>query len=179
MENLDAGWQVAMHATSKLGVASLAIILVGLTATWWGYINRVRWAWFVMFIIAWCWAFPLLVLPLLTHQISYTLVQLLYSAMHQRGFARVSTQSIAIFSLLAIALVLPIKSFFFVTPRKEPIHKASTTLKAVFALVILVVVPGLWAWISFRSYELTPDELNFGQFVPPPPPPQTRRPATK
>jgi integrase len=32
---------------------------------WTGYLNRIRWAWLVMFIIVWVWAFPVMILPIL------------------------------------------------------------------------------------------------------------------
>jgi hypothetical protein len=79
------GFGIAMRALSNFGVASLVIILIGLIVTWLGYIQRIRWTWFVMFVIAWFWAFPLLVLPLLTHTIPNTFRELLYNAMYQRG----------------------------------------------------------------------------------------------
>jgi len=45
-----------------IGFASVAIITIGLIATWTGYIKGCRWTWFVMFLITWGWAFPVLVL---------------------------------------------------------------------------------------------------------------------
>jgi hypothetical protein len=176
-------FELAARAMSNFGVASLAIIFIGLIVTWVGYVKRVRWAWFVMFIIAWAWAFPVLVLPLLTHNIGYTFIELLYGAMVQRGFARTSSQSISIISLMVIALLLPVRSLFFVRGTQEPIHTASPRFKTAFVMFILVIVPAVLVWIRFRSYELTPAELNWQSIelsVPPPPPPApTQRPSDR
>lgn len=176
-------FEIAARAMSNFGIASLAIIFIGLIVTWVGYVKRVRWAWFVMFIIAWAWAFPVLVLPLLTHKIGYTFIELLYGAMVQSGFARTSIQSILILSSMVIALLLPIRSLFFLRGTQEPIHKASPRFKTAFAVIILAVVPALWMWIRFRSYELTPAELNWQSMqlpVPPPPPPAaTQQPSNR
>jgi hypothetical protein len=49
--------------SQTIGSASLAIILIGLVVTWSGFVNRVRWTWFVMFIMVWVWLFPWLILP--------------------------------------------------------------------------------------------------------------------
>jgi hypothetical protein len=59
LESLDAGFQLAAQEAGELGV----IILISLIVTWKGYINRLRWAWLLLFIITWVWAFPLLALP--------------------------------------------------------------------------------------------------------------------
>jgi hypothetical protein len=174
-------FEIAARAMSNFGIASLAIIFIGLIVTWVGYVKRVRWAWFVMFIIAWAWAFPVLVLPLLTHKIGYTFIELLYGSMVQKGFARLAMQSILIFSLMVIALLLPIRSLFFVRGTQQPVHKASPRFKIAFVVFILVIVPALWMWIRFRSYELTPDELRQSMqlVAPPPPPAPTQRPSDR
>jgi membrane protein YdbS with pleckstrin-like domain len=81
-------------------------------------------------------------------------------------------QSILVFSLMVIALLLPIKSSFFVKGTPEASHKTSPGFKAAVAVIVLAVVPALWMWIRFRSYELTPDQLGQSmQLVAPPPPP--------
>lgn len=172
-------FEIAAHAMSNFGIASLAIILIGLIVTWLGYIKRLRWAWFVMFVITWAWAFPVLILPLLTHKIHHTFIDLLYGAMYQSGVARISIQSISIFFLMVIALLRPIKSFFFVRGTLEPIHKTSPRFKTAFAVFILVVVPALWMWIRFRSYEMSPVELNSWMLPPAPPPPPPHQPADR
>jgi hypothetical protein len=50
-----------------LGFASLTVILVGLIVLWKGYLEEIRWTWFIMLIIVSVSAFPVLVLPNLLH----------------------------------------------------------------------------------------------------------------
>lgn len=147
LENLDAGWQIAMQATSNFGAASLVIILIGLIVTWKGYAARV---WLVMFIVAWVWAFPLLVLPLLTHKISLTFPEVLYSAMYEAGVPRIWVKSVLIFLLMVIALLMPMKSFLFVREIPEPSRKPSIRVMTASGVAVLVAVTVLWMWIRFR-----------------------------
>ena len=69
LQELDAGFRAAAQLMGELGIVSLAIIFIGLIVTWTGFIKGVRWTWFVMCIIVWAWAFPLLILPFLGHTI--------------------------------------------------------------------------------------------------------------
>lgn len=96
-----------------VGFAGMANIFVGLLVTWVGFVRRCRWAWFVMFIIVWVGGFPILVLPLLQHKIALTFTEWIYSALGTSGDARIWAESVLIFALLAISLLLPIKSFFW------------------------------------------------------------------
>jgi hypothetical protein len=112
LEALDAGYQIAAKTMGDLGVASLAIISIGLIITWTGYVKNVRWTWFVMFIIVWGWAFPLLLLPFLGHTIVPTADEILSDALKQSGLRRDFVETIVIFALMVIALILPIKEFF-------------------------------------------------------------------
>jgi hypothetical protein len=63
LKNLDTGRRLYAQMGGSFGVASLAIILIGLIVTWAGYIKKVRWTWFVMFVIVWGWAFPVMAFP--------------------------------------------------------------------------------------------------------------------
>jgi hypothetical protein len=104
--------------------ASLANICVGLLVTWTGFVKRKRWAWFVMFIIVWVWAFPLWVLPFFQHTMPMTLTEWLSDAWHHWGPRRDATVDVLLFALMLTALIVPIKSFFwsqeFVTTKPEP-----------------------------------------------------------
>jgi hypothetical protein len=96
-----------------LGFTCLANILVGLLVIWTGFIKRSRTAWFVMFIIVWVGAFPALVLPILGHKLALTFTEWIYSAIGQSGMPRTWALSVLTFALMAIALFLPVKSFFW------------------------------------------------------------------
>lgn len=97
--------------TGERGVLSLAIILIGLIVIWAGYVKRIRWTWFVMFIIVFGWAFTLLILPWFRGWIGAP-SKLLLSAVRGYSLAREVVEEILIFSLMVIALFLPARSFF-------------------------------------------------------------------
>lgn len=101
---------------APVGIASLAIIAIGLVVTWAGYIKRVRWTWFVMFVIVWLWAFPVWVLPLVWPGMTLSSVtQWLRAAFvgsePDRHMARTSAVVILMFLVMVIALIIPAKTF--------------------------------------------------------------------
>lgn len=112
--------QTGFHTAGRMGVqnyyafigfASLAIIVVGLIVTWAGYIKGVRWTWFVMFLIAWGWAFPVLVLAEFHWRNMMPIAQwpplTPADRWPQLGFAG----SVLTFLLMVLALALPVKTF--------------------------------------------------------------------
>lgn len=172
---LDVGFQAEAQTAHYLGVACLAIILIGLIVIWTGYVNRARSAWFVMLVIALAWAFPLFVSPLFQGRMVLTFSEWLYSAMYQSGLPRTAAESVLIFSLMVIALLLPIRSFFF---SKEIGSNASRrpSLKVISGLAITLVLAtvALFTWIRVGVvYAIPADMLDAAQQLPaPPPPPQ-------
>jgi hypothetical protein len=113
IEALDSGYRAAAQTMGELGVASMAVIFIGLIVTWTGYVKGVRSAWFVMFIVVWLWAFPLILLPFLPDIVGIPLSELVSRALREPGTSRTSLRSVLIFTPMLIALILPIKSFFF------------------------------------------------------------------
>jgi MFS family permease len=113
LQALDAGYQNAAMAIGAFGVASLAIILIGLIVTWAGYAKRLRWTWFVMFIIVCVWAFPVLILPILQVRKGILLTEWFQTAIREPSPYRDLAEFVLIFTLMVIALTLPIKAFFF------------------------------------------------------------------
>jgi hypothetical protein len=107
----DAGWQAAAQLYGQLGIAGLTIIAVGIVVAWTAFFHGLRCGWFVMFIIVWGWAFPMLVLPLLTHRISMTMSQWLSAAWQEPGQPRVWVENVAVFSMMLVSLILPVKTF--------------------------------------------------------------------
>jgi hypothetical protein len=116
----------ALHATGRVGELMLALILIGLIVTWTGYLKKVPWAWFVMFAVVSSLAIQLGILPLMVHprwMVEATSDLFLettgkqpahYWGMAWDGLAwRGIIEPISIFLLMAIALLLPVKSFFF------------------------------------------------------------------
>jgi ABC-type spermidine/putrescine transport system permease subunit II len=59
-----------------------------------------------MFVVTGVWAFPLFVLPIFKRTIVLTLPEWLYSAIHQPGAPRIWAESVLIFSLMVVALLL-------------------------------------------------------------------------
>jgi len=93
------------------GIASLAVILTGLIATWAGYIRGVRWTWFVMFVIVWVWAFPVLLLPfLLPWRGVETMAQSFAGAISESGTERSYAEVVLAFLLMVLALALPVRT---------------------------------------------------------------------
>jgi len=106
-----------------MGFAGLALVLVGLIVIWTGYVQRVRWAWFVMFVIVWVYAFPVLfMLPMLSVH-SHT--ELVLDAVKHTGFSRDFLKGPLEFLLLVVALFLPVRSFF--RKGKEGTRRPGTT----------------------------------------------------
>lgn len=94
-----------------VGFASLAIIVIGLIVTWAGYIKGVRWTWFVMFFIAWGWAFPVLVLAEFHWRNMLPIAQWPPLALKGRGPQLGFAGSVITFLLMVLALALPAKTF--------------------------------------------------------------------
>jgi hypothetical protein len=172
LAKLDDGYRAAAKTTSDLSVVSLAVILIGLTVVWTGYTKRVRWTWAVMFIVVWVWAFPLLVMPLLGHKRSLSIPEWIYTAISYPGTARAWAEMVLIFSLMVIALLLPVKALFLVREGSRPIHRPSPKLIGRSVVAVLLIGIALLAWIRLSAYEISPAELTaWQQFSAPPPPP--------
>lgn len=99
-----------------LGVACLAIILIGLIVIWTGYVRRARSAWLVMFVVVWFWVLPLFAyrfLEAVIHgRLQLSFPEFLYDAISPGDF-RPWVEAVLIFLLMVVALVLPIRKLFF------------------------------------------------------------------
>lgn len=95
---------------------SLSNILIGIFVVWTGFRKRRKWAWLIMCIIVWVGAFPTLGLPLFLHEIGPTPSEWVYDALGGPGFARAWTESVLLFVIMLLALMLPIKAFVFTQP---------------------------------------------------------------
>jgi hypothetical protein len=83
---------------------------------------------------------------------------------------RKAAGSLLIFSLMVIALLLPIKSFFFASEAERPPHAPSPKLIGGSAVIVLVTVTALLAWVHLQVFAIPPDQLNSWQQLPAPPP---------
>jgi hypothetical protein len=116
-QDLEAPWREVARLFQQLSIASVVIIFIGLIVTWAGYVNKIRWTWFVMFIIVWGWAFPIMILPLF-RALSVPVSELFLHAFKEPGVARDGVEVFLVFLLMLIGLVLPIRSFAF--PGRKP-----------------------------------------------------------
>ena len=177
LAQMDAGFRKEAQTAHYLGVACLAIILIGLIVLWTGYIKRSRAAWFVMFVIVWFWAFPLFILPiavpLIRGESAFTFPELLYNAIFWPGFPRGVVELILVFSLMVIGLVLPTERFLVARKADEPIHIPSRRLVGFSLAGFLLGTVVLFFWLSVGvQYQLPNPELSLiGGSIPPPPPP--------
>jgi hypothetical protein len=114
-EGSAVGDQIAIpNDFAPVGIASLTIIAIGLVVTWTGYIKGFRWTYFVMFVIVWLWAFPVLMLPLVQLYPIWRTVEwiaLIKGAISENGVGRATVGPVVAFLLMLIALVLPLKTF--------------------------------------------------------------------
>jgi|SRR5450755_2047204 hypothetical protein len=178
LARFDAGVRAQLQAQLQTwhyyGVASLAITLIALIVVWTWYIKRARSAWLVMFVVTWAWAFPLFAWPYLRGPKVFTLPEWIFNAIYERGYPRSEAQLVVTFSLMVIALLLPIKSFFLVRNEPASIHTTSPRLVVRSAVTVSLIMIALFVWIHAQVYELTPEQLN-SPGVPPPPLTQTAR----
>ncbi|MBZ5562517.1 MAG: hypothetical protein LAP13_08850 [Acidobacteriia bacterium] len=110
------GDQIAIpNYYAPLGIASLTIIAIGLVVTWTGYIKGSRWTYFVMFVIVWLWAFPVLMLPLLHAVIpswrTLEWTRLIKEAISENSVGRAIVVPFVAFLLMVLGLALPVKTF--------------------------------------------------------------------
>jgi hypothetical protein len=174
LENLDAGFRGELQMAHLLGVACLAIILIGLIVVWTSYVRRARSAWLVLFVVTWAWAFPLFAWPHLRGPRVFTLPEWIFNAIYEPGYPRSTAQLVLTFSAMVVALLLPIRSFFLVRKEPAPVHTPSLRVVGRSAVTVLLIVIAVFVWIHAQVYELTPEQLNFPGAPPPPPPPPRR-----
>ena len=175
-ENPDVWFREANRVQGDLGIASLTIIVVGLIVTWTAYAKASRWAWFVMFVIVWGWAFPLIAYPILYPALrsrGLSISEWAYAAIYQSGLPRVTFEAVVIFCLMVIALLLPIRSFFL--PRNAHKEAPSTKFVVCSALLVTVAAVAFLAYIHLKVYEIRDPTHFLTEPPPPPPPPYTGR----
>lgn len=108
------GSELANYAVllGQCGVAGLAVILLTLTVVWKGYIKKLQWTWFVMFVIVLGWYFPLFVLPSMKYLEGFNLIKWLSSLEHPSSWSFNPPVWVLIFLMMLAALTLPARSFF-------------------------------------------------------------------
>src|SRR5260370_35117877 len=96
-----------------MGLASLAIIIIGLIVLWNCYQKSIRWSWFVMFIVVWVFFFPVYIVPIVV-LLRYTNFNgVTWDAIRRLGPPeREVWERIILFLTMTIGLFLPLTSFF-------------------------------------------------------------------
>jgi len=103
------------------GFGSLAVIAIGLIVTWAGYVKGVRWTWFVLLVITWVWAFPVIILPLAHPWMAIALAPLtLWHAVTEGGLSWTFAEISWAFLLLVLGLMLPLKVFIVGRDAAQP-----------------------------------------------------------
>jgi hypothetical protein len=115
-----AGHMGVLNYYALIGFVSLAVIVIGLIVVWAGYIKGIRWTWFVMFVITWGWAFPVLVLPQFRWRNMLPVAQWPPLAPMGRGPQLGFAESVLTLLLMMLALVLPVKRFVLDNRRISP-----------------------------------------------------------
>ena len=121
LRGINAAWRSYVRSDSEVGELSLALVIIGLIVTWTGYLNKVRWTWFVMFILVSGLAIPLGILPFVAHPrlVVETVSEWILEAAGKKpattpwNLVWAFFETISIFLLMVIAMLLPVKSFFF------------------------------------------------------------------
>ena len=109
------GTDITRDMTQAAGSASLANIIVGLIVIWTWLVAGNRVAWLIIAIVVWVWAFPIMILPFVTHRVPISLSNLsdwVASAWHGEHLARTSFINVVTFSLMFIGLILPVRALF-------------------------------------------------------------------
>ena len=105
-----------------VGYASLTIIIVALVVIWTGLAAGNRVAWVIMAVIVWVWAFPFMTGPVLVHGRRWTLSELrewVVMAWREDTFQRTLLISSALFLLMLLGLILPVRALFR-SPKPKP-----------------------------------------------------------
>ncbi len=101
-----------------LGLACLTIFSVGLIVVWSGYVQRARWAWLAMCVIVWIFMFPMFMLPV-WRRLPINVSDWFREALTENGPSRYHAKATIVFLLMVVALLLPVKSFFFKRSAQE------------------------------------------------------------
>jgi hypothetical protein len=101
--------------TQTAGLASLTVIIVALIVIWTLLVAGNQVAWVIIAVIVWVWAFPIMMLPLVTHIVALSLSDLsdwVASAWHGDHLSRIALANTVLFLLMLIGLILPVRALF-------------------------------------------------------------------
>jgi hypothetical protein len=112
---LVIGNQRPQNFMAPLGLCALGIQIIGMIVLWTGYRRRERLAWFVMFVILWCFSFPTYVLGTILdlQTVSFQLSPWINGIRDGYEPSIWAAEEALVFLVMLVALVLPIKTFFW------------------------------------------------------------------
>ncbi len=99
--------------TQTAGLASLTVIIFALIVIWTWLAAGNRVAWVIIAVIVWVWAFPIMMMPLVTHKVDLSWSELsdwVGSAWHGEHLARISLVNTVLFLLMLVGLILPVRA---------------------------------------------------------------------
>jgi hypothetical protein len=100
-----------LNYESSIAFASLALEIIGLIVIWTSYQKRMRWAWFVMFVFISVYLVPVHLLDVFLDigRVGWSWWPgVVRDAMEGRQFAVGALKELAIFTVMVIALLLPV-----------------------------------------------------------------------
>jgi hypothetical protein len=108
------------NSESLLAFASLALLIIELIVIWTGYQRRMRSAWFAMLVFVLVYFLPVYLLNILLIMKSvgwHWWSEAVRGAIDGRQDAQVAIKVLLIFTLMVIALILPVRAFFGKKPQ--------------------------------------------------------------
>lgn len=100
---------------ASMAFASLALVLIGLIVLWTGYQKRTLSSWFIMVVFVFVYFMPVNLIDVFLdiRRVGWGWWPgVIQDAREGRPFALGATWSLAVFALMAIALLIPIRAFF-------------------------------------------------------------------
>src|ERR1700687_729322 len=112
-----------LNYESSIAFTSLALMITGLIVIWTSYQKRMRWAWFVMVVFVCVYFVPVHLIDVFLDikRVGWPWWPGgVRDAMDGRQFAQGALTELAIFALMVIALLLPVRAFFGKKPFSPP-----------------------------------------------------------
>jgi len=112
---------VVQNFTMSIGLLRFGYVMIGLIILWTGYRKGERWAWFVMLAILLFFSFSVDVLPWIMQFHTRTQWALWARGLQWCAWLRTGTAlGVINFVVMLIALLLPVKAFFWTKTRSQP-----------------------------------------------------------
>jgi hypothetical protein len=104
-----------LNYEASTAFASLALVIIGLVVVWVGYQKKDRWSWFIMLVFVCVYFVPVHMLDvvLAMRRVGWGwLPGVVRAALDGNPESQGAIEGLAVFTLMVIALLLPIRAFF-------------------------------------------------------------------